>query len=479
MATSRGATPADPTLAATTDDNSRGGLFVRSNVANPVQGVDVAGTTIGNGTITLQLNGDEVGTFTTNQADPETINFVVDNAGGGMVEGQVTGGSYDAATQTLTLTRASGANPYIITGFAPEVTDTDIDTRADARIGLANIQNLNNVPDPVPATDGNRFLTWNAAADAIEYVPEPNATVLPTSFSSADDTVTFAAGTGADMGTVNLQARPRWTGNTNDVPAGATRESGQVEVANITLAADTGLVLVSNGSGDYTIRAAGTAPEAPANPAPEQSSALEDSPVEMFTLEAPGGGTFVANSGPGNTDPVRPQIGAPPGATAPTLTTMISTDRTTATVTVPAGGTDTPGMYPINIMTTTTSPDGITEESTQMTSIDRFIPFFQSRAVFPATITGSTDLSAAGIQESNAAWTGSFDAGTGSGPLYLAVLATSLASATRVDVGGFPLRVARPTPNTIMVTLADGMARTYNIFRLPSVATGTTISNFR
>ena len=53
MATSRGATPADPVLAATTDDASRGGLFARSNVANPVSGVDITGTSINDSTITL------------------------------------------------------------------------------------------------------------------------------------------------------------------------------------------------------------------------------------------------------------------------------------------------------------------------------------------------------------------------------------------------------------------------------------------
>ena len=37
---------ARPTLTGVTDDASRGGLFVQSNVANPVSGADVTGTVI-------------------------------------------------------------------------------------------------------------------------------------------------------------------------------------------------------------------------------------------------------------------------------------------------------------------------------------------------------------------------------------------------------------------------------------------------
>jgi len=77
MATSRGATPADPVLAATTDDNSRGGLFVRSNIANPVSGADVSGSTVGAGNITINasINGGTVVpvTFNVNESENRTI----------------------------------------------------------------------------------------------------------------------------------------------------------------------------------------------------------------------------------------------------------------------------------------------------------------------------------------------------------------------------------------------------------------------
>ena len=49
---SRTTTPANPTLQGITDDASRGGLFARSNVVNPVSGVDVNGTVINDSTIT-------------------------------------------------------------------------------------------------------------------------------------------------------------------------------------------------------------------------------------------------------------------------------------------------------------------------------------------------------------------------------------------------------------------------------------------
>ena len=250
---------ATPTLTAITTEASRGGLFDRSNVANPVSGADVQGTIINDSTITLAftINGEvqPPQSFTTNQAADSTLPFNFTIAGtGGTATGAVNGGSFDSATSTLTLTRSGGESDITITGFTfQQRTDAEINTLADARIAAASISDLINVDNLGVAGTTARV---NPLGTGIEFVASPPATVSPASFSSQDMTVVIS-----QMGNlVDLEARPAWEGNANTAPTGTTTVLGTdtVQVERLTLAADTGLVLVDNGAGAYTIQAAGT-----------------------------------------------------------------------------------------------------------------------------------------------------------------------------------------------------------------------------
>ena len=109
---------AQPSLTAITDDASRGGLFVQSNVANPVSGSDIRGEVVNDTTITLSItiNGDtQTQSFTTNQAaiSTEAFDFTVAGGTGGTADGVVTGGSFSG--NTLTLTRSGNESDSVRT----------------------------------------------------------------------------------------------------------------------------------------------------------------------------------------------------------------------------------------------------------------------------------------------------------------------------------------------------------------------------
>ena len=55
---SRTGTPAVPTLTAVTDDNSRGGLFVQSNVSNEVSSFVVPTVTVNDSTIRIEIGAE-------------------------------------------------------------------------------------------------------------------------------------------------------------------------------------------------------------------------------------------------------------------------------------------------------------------------------------------------------------------------------------------------------------------------------------
>ena len=107
---------AQPSLTAITDDASRGGLFVQSNIANPVSGSDIRGEVVNDSTITLtiMINGNPVTrTFTTNQAASDTLQFDFTVAGGtgGDTGGNINGGSFSPQTQTLTCLLYTSPSP--------------------------------------------------------------------------------------------------------------------------------------------------------------------------------------------------------------------------------------------------------------------------------------------------------------------------------------------------------------------------------
>ena len=449
MATSRGATPADPVLAATTDDASRGGLFARSNVANPVSGVDVTGTSINDSTITLTLNyadSSETMTFMLNQANDQTLSFTVPSttsSGGVSSNAVIAGGTYDTTTQMLTLTRRDSSDPVAI-DLTQLVNQAELTAALNALVlGSTTFIGLTDTP----ATLGDENQILSVMGGALAFADAPAATVSVASFSSTDNTVE----TTANGLQVNLEAQPTWIGNAN--LGGVT---GTVQATSITLDAATGFILRDNGSGSYTITTPQAPPaEASAPNVPEipPSSAVSPSPEisEVVTAE---GGTFA------NTGDVTATLTNPAGNPVMIPTPVIAGGGGSATVTIPAGDANAPGDYTLTVMTTTTSPDGMVRMDTVNRDVDRFIPFFQSRSPI-------TDITAGGVVASDAAFGGSLTAIAGRGRLYFLVEQSLLAStiSQAQTNAGFPTNVG--SGDAVTVTLADGTTRTFNQFITP------------
>ena len=456
---------AQPTLTGITDDASRGGLFDRSNVANPVSGADVQGTVINDSEITLSItiNGDtQTQSFFTNQAAASTESFDFTVAGGTSTGGsgfEVTSGSFDVSTQTLTLNRSGGAQPVTITGFAfSTITEAEVNTLADARIGAANIQDLNNVP-----AIGTSGQVLSVAADGmnLQYVDPATAAVSSSSFASPDMSIDIQQ----NGNIVDLEAQPTWTGNTNLAPTGTTAVTSGVQVQNLTIGADTGLVLVDTGSGTYTLRAQRTLTTAvrPTVTSPEPRSALLPAPEQVITFRPQGTDMVTAIDNVGVTTPM-----------GVTVTPTTDTTGGVGTITIPAGETNAPFEYEVTSDVTTTSADGETTQTPETQTINRFVPFWQSRS---EPMDESDILSGAISQDDWEASGNQFVAGPGSGLIYLSVLASSVPSNVMfADQATFPVRVS--LVRSVAVRLADGTQPMFNVFRMPG-GNGQTISNFR
>ena len=229
------------------------------------------------------------------------------------------------------------------------------------------------------------------------------------------------------------------------------------------------MVLVDNGAGAYTIQAAGTTPPPAGTPTatqPPPSSALTPSPRQTIMV-TPTGGTFDTTGG---ATPVRPTVMVPPGATPVAPMTTVNPGGGSATVVIPGGETNAPGNYVVDIMTDTTGEDGMVVTETISETIERFVPFFQSRDEITPTVTGTVSM---------AAWSGELTSIPGGGTLYVAALQSVLPDATGfANIAGFPVRVSRVGTTPIGITLADASVAQFNVFRFQANA-GVTISNFR
>ena len=451
---------AQPTLTGITQQASRGGLFDQSNVANPISGADVQGTVINDSTITLSItiNGDtQTDTFTTNQAMDETLpfNFTIANTGGGVAttDGVVDRGSFDPATGILTLNRTNELPDVTITGFVfTPRTDQEINDLADARI-TAN-------------TTIVRSVNGQAPVDNTGAITIATGTVGLDNFESSN-TVVFRAGT-ADANDISADARVRMQGNSG---RGDNVMAAGVNATEIILDASTGLVLDNTGD-VVTIRAADAAPAEASTPTtvvPDPSSALDPVTVPTRIAINPQGTDTVTAIAP--VDPSTPLVTAPDG----TAVTGVTTDVTAGTgaIIIPARETNAPGNYMITSSVTTMSVDGETRTTTESDTLERFIPFFQSRSIPTNTSPGTISMER---------WpmSGSFNVVLpGTGLLYLAVADGLIADGVIfADQSGFPIRVSRPTPNTFTLNLADGTPQVFDIFRFPA-GDGQTISNFR
>jgi len=463
MATSRGATPADPTLQATTEDNSRGGLFVRNNIANPVAGTDVSGTSINDTTVTLTITIDDdvqTGTFTLNNAQNQNVPITFTGVGGGgsigigdpVIEGEV-----DATGENIILERQGGTRITIPTGAL--VNGGELSTA----IGSLQMQ-IDGLPDPITLfsalTDtptltelqgitSGQFLTADPTTGNI-VLGTPRTTVDLNAFESSP-TVTFRAGT-SDSNDISADANIRIANDSLANAATATLSDAN----SIIVDPATQLRLTQAGpTGTYVLSAIAQAGE-PESQAPTPSSAAGSTPPTpeqrrvMYT--APMGSTItnidnvMVNRRVGNTDT---PITIPPA----------NIDTSAGTVTIPEADASPPGDY--NIMADVTTQNDVsmaTMTVTESDTIDRFIPYYQSRSPI-------TQANYASATPSTEDWNGTITAIAGSGTLYVAALASANPSSNVfANNAGFPVRVVYG--DTITVPFADGTMRTFNTFQL-------------
>ena len=123
----------------------------------------------------------------------------------------------------------------------------------------------------------------------------------------------------------------------------------------------------------------------------------------------------------------------------------------------------------VQIDTDTTGEDGMVVTETISETIERFVPFLQSRTTITPTNTGTA---------SEAAWSGEVTSIPGTGTLYIGVLETALPAATGfANISGFPVRVVRVGTAPIAVPSPSGTI-SMNVFQFQANA-GVSITNFR
>jgi len=489
MATSRGATPANPTLAATTEDNSRGGLFVRSNVANPVAGADISGIAVNDSTITITLNyadgTSESESFTLNQSNPnpDVLTFTVPGSAGGGSGGPTNAFNaveFDTTDpDVLIFTRADGTGTQNI-----NLSRFDDGTAIAQAIANANIPRdftaLMDTPDTITTSNTGQYLTANAAGDELVWAPLPGNVLNTADFESSDMTIADSAGT--QTGRINLAARPLWTGNTNR--GGIT---GNVNATRIVLDASTNLILRDDGSGVYTITTPGAAPAqgnaGVALTVPQVETAFTTPPPPSGTVNADPGTTITTVTGRITNEDMSVDVSA---------TTRIENMGDTAVITFPASTTDrgagdygNDGTYTVTTMTTVTTPETVDNPRTitTMETFNRFVPFYQvRRTTVPTTLAhlqAGTESTAAFDNTTGISTIAGDDANDGN--LYFATTVltnTNINACTNTSLFGFEIIVEHV--GTISTTDYGGDPLTYNVFQIFGINTDMQVlNNFR
>ena len=437
---SRTNTPATPTLVDTTDDNSRGGLFVQSNVSNETGNTPVAAAN--DTTVTLTIN-EEVRTFTLNSAvDQVLLPITIDTTGTGVdTNAHVISGMLNTSNELVLTTN----DPNVI--IPP--------------ISLASLAGVGNPLMSLTFDNTTRILTA-ALADGTP--------IMSTLFG----VVTTVNGVAPDAnGNVLI-----------DVPGGAIRGgngivelTGEADLTGLTIDRATGFEIVEVGdTGTYIFQRIGVAPPATD---PGDSSTRTLPPTSVFdTPVAPEIVTTITGANPiAPTDVTTTVTRTPPGGTPTTVpttpTTTVNPDGTVVDVTVPVDDIDDEGDYDITttINVTPTDPNGDDDPIVVMTPFSRIVPYFQLRAQ-PMTgldITTGTD---------SGRWTGTVMTIAGPDPLWLAVQDGDLDTAVNNAFTNFGFPVNVTTRPAITVNDSTGRAITYNIFRVAGVGGGITLTNF-
>ena len=462
MATSRGGTPANPTLVATTDDQARGGLFARSNTGglsgqSPATATDthVNNVTFNNDTRELLV------TLTDGTSFPVTIPGG-DGGGGTGTDIHLESVAFDNNTRQLSFTLVGGGTVAPVTIPAGTV---DAQTLADA---IAEYFRLNPITEsftdltdtPMDYTGANAgdVIRVNQAGDGLEFGTS-SATVDNNSFQD-NNSITFSNAPGG-----------RVSARLSQSIVGGGQPTSTVTIGNdtITLSVDNqGLIQLVQG----TVPPATPEPMGSVRtPAPTNilSTPMDQTVIiDIDDVMDIGTSPTVTVTGPGNT-PITPTVtvNQPVG----------NTEMGSVDITIPAADVGDPGDYEVDASIPTTDTAGNPMTVDEMTTVMRFIPFVQSR------IDMDTEAQLQGGTISDAAFnpmTGLTVSlpGSNSDPIYLAIDNAAFpvtGNRAFADALGFPstLRVLRQVTAT-----AGSQTITYNIFQV-NAQMGAMLTNFR
>ena len=441
---------ANPTLDAITNDASRGGLFTQSNVANPVEGVDVTGTTINDSTVTLtvSINGTvQTGTFTLNNPADQPVNLTFTGIG---------------TSDTPDPTPTGGGDPV----ERGELINSNQDIRLYLESG-----NTVDIAVGALATDAE----LEALRMMIPVIPN-----IPTTFLQLTDTPTALGANGTYLGVTGGALAfttppnaPAWTGNSNE---GDNVGSNPVVPASLILDSSSNLVLVNDGSNNITIRARTTAAREPATEPTPPSDAIDPPTQAQRTVRFDAGPMDRLT----DIDVVSVTRTAPDGMMTtldPMMDLTVDTSQSgvqggSGSIIINEDAASPPGTYDVIADVETTNPAGDTSVNREMSMIDRFVPFFQSRSQF-STLSGATPE---GAEFNNT--TGFTSSSAPGSTLYVAIETDQLAAANFVTIGGFSPRVRTIAPQLTLTLAGETTPRTYNQYAFQA-GQGVNVSNFR
>ena len=455
MATSRGGTPANPTLVATTDDEARGGLFARSNNGNLLGSSPTTATD----THVSNVVFDDTSRMLTVTLNNGTT-YTAEIPGGGSNTGPTTDThlqsvAFDPTTRQLSFTLTGGGTISPVTIPAGTI---DAQTLANA---IAEYFRLN------PITESFTDLTDTPSS-------------FPTG-SAGNVIVVNSTENGLEFGTPSSISQNDFVDNQAMIFSNATDGSGRIaaRVAPMDVSTDvngTTLRLVVNNQGLFSLSTSTT----PVTPEPRGTV---NTPAPTNILSTPRDETVTINiddvmdigtnptvtvTGPGNT-PITPTVtvNQPVG----------NTEMGSVEVTIPAADGADPGNYEVDASIPTTDTAGNPMTVNEMATVMRFVPFVQSR------IDMSTEAQLQGGTISTAAFnpmTGLTVSlpGSNSDPIFLAIDNAAFpvtGNRAFADALGFPstLRVLRQVTAT-----AGSQTITYNIFQV-NAQMGAMLTNFR
>ncbi len=460
MATSRsnnGMTiiPAAPTSVGATDDAALGGIFSRSNLANPVSGADVNGVAINNATITLDINGVEQ-TFMLNQSTDQTLTYTVaGGTGTGVDPNAFTSASISGNVITLT-TQGGTAVPITLpaqTGGGNPLTALTYDS-ATRTFTAALTTGSPIVSAPITGfvtgiTQGGVALNENAAGVVDIPVSSSTVNIRPTG-AAANNTDEFTVSTATTrIGSTDYHLAYDVSSNTLSFSSTAVTPPTPAAGATENFVAPSNNAL--------------SAPVAPTNTITPNTGTTVNSITSTITGNV-GGNPVSVGSNP---------ITIPPAVGGTTPAIDITFPDSTGT-----GGENysNPGTYTVTTTTMAVNPDGNSNTITNTDTFTRFYPFFQFR-------TQPTDGTAiAAGTASTVMWNGrsspnnNFTAIAGTGSLFIAAPAADLTGAYTVRLDnaatGFRLnnRLVSTSPISVTITGATpAQTVNYNVYQIAGV----------